>query len=885
MGLLLLCLGLDACGALQRVANTTLHMPSAPPTFGFAYTNAFPSIGFTNPVCIVTPPGETNRLFVVEKGGRIVVITNLAAPTRTIFMNISPLVLNGGDTAWSDERGMLGLDFHPGFATNRLFYVFYTGTTNSSAGTGMHDILASFQASAVTPNAGDSSTIKVLFAQYDEAPNHNAGDLHFGPDGYLYVSLGDEGGAEGQYGNCQHIDKDFFSGIMRLDVDKRPGNLPPQPHAALLSKTNYFVPIDNPFVGVTTFNGLAINTTTLRTEFWAVGLRNPWRFSFDIDGTLYCGDVGQGTREEIDIITKGANYGWNYFEGFFQRTNNAQLPSGFANTLPLFDYTRFGAYAAVIGGRVYRGQRFSQLYGAYVYADSDSGKIFSLRYSGTNVTENTLLLTDDLNGSSDAGVSAFGVDPSNGDLLYADVQNGTDSKIKRIIYNSTTNGAPLPALLDGTGAFTNLTTLAIAPGIVPYDLNAPFWSDNAIKTRWFSVPNTNLTVGFAREGNYNFPTGSVWIKHFELELTNGVAASRRRLETRLIVKNTNGVYGVTYRWGTSVTNAALVAEEGLDESFTIDNGSGVLRTQIWHYPSRSECLNCHTPGGGFALGFNTAQLNRDFNYPGQTTNQIAALSQAGYFNTNVTGIHTLRSLANVTNTDVSQEYRVRSYLAANCAQCHQPGGLARALWDARIATTTGNSGIIKGALMNDFGNSNNRVIAPGSLANSVLFTRISTPGILRMPPIDSTVLDTNAISLVASWITNDLPSYLSFSDWQTLYFASTNGPTAGAAADPDGDGAQNYLEYLTGTDPLQSSSCWRIGMQLNNPYVQVVFPQISNRAFEVQARTNIFDSSAWTPLDVPGNEPYFARTNRVGSLNQPLNPSGSVFYRVRVIEP
>lgn len=322
----------------------------------------------------------------------------------------------------------------------------------------------------------------------------------------------------------------------------------------------------------------------------------------------------------------------------------------------------------------------------------------------------------------------MGVDPRNGDLLYADVQNGTDGQIKRIIYNNSTNGAPLPSTLAATGAFTDLTTLSPQAGIVQYDLNVPFWSDNAIKSRWFSLPNTNLTIGFNPDGNWAFPTGAVWIKHFELELTNGVPSSRKRLETRFIVKNAEGVYGITYRWGNSNTDATLVPEEGMDEPFVVDDGGGILRTQVWHYPSRVECLRCHTAAGGLALGFNTPQLNRDHDYGDPVTNQILALSLAGYLNTNVTSVHALRSLAPATDNSVSLEYRVRSYLAANCVQCHQPGGSAMALWDARITTTTPNAGIINGPLLADGGDPNNHVVTPGSLSNSMLLARISTRG-------------------------------------------------------------------------------------------------------------------------------------------------------------
>lgn len=865
---------LFANGPLERVPNSTINVPTVPGSFGYTFSNAFPSLIFTNPVCITSPPGETNRLFILEKRGRIVVITNLAAPTRSIFLDMTSIVSSSDSVG--DERGLLGLAFHPGYATNGYFYVFYTGNANTSGGNGLHDILARYQVSASNPNQADPTSNTRLLAQFDQASNHNGGDIHFGPDGYLYVSLGDEGDGNDSFGNSQKIALDFFSGVLRLDVDKRPGNLLPNPHHAVT--TNYLVPADNPFVGATSFNGLPVNPAAVRTEFWAVGLRNPWRMSFDPDtGILYCGDVGQSTREEISIIERGKNYGWVYWEGFFQRTS--PLPAGFAHTPPLIDYPRSLGFA-VTGGRVYRGTRISQLYGAYIYGDYGSGNIWALRHSGTNVTQNHLLFTD-----PGGGITAFGVDPSNGDILYCDAQSGLNSVIKRIVYNTTFTGTPIPTNLTAAGVFTDVETLQVAPGIVSYDLNVPFWSDRAEKTRWFSIPDTNQQITFHPTGNWLFPTGTVWIKHFELEITNGVPESKRRLETRLLVSNPNGGYGVTYRWTTPPTNAFLVAESGEDEVISIYTADGQLAdTQTWHYPSRSECLTCHTPAGGFALGFNTAQLNRDHDYNGVITNQIEALSLAGYFSNTVSNRHLLPALAPATDEAVSREYRVRSYLAANCTQCHQPAGSAMAFWDARITTPGFQNGIIDGPLNNNAGNPANRVIAPGSLEHSILYQRIANLGPGHMPPLATSVINTQAVELLANWITNDLTSYVSFATWQTNFFGTSTEPDAAPLADADGDRALNYLEYLTGTDPTNALSAWTISVAADSSSVNILIPQPANRGVEVQRATNLLTDS-WTPLNVPANAPFFPATNRTTTISDSATSTEPTFYRVRVFEP
>ena len=747
-------------GPLQRVPNTTLQMPLTPPTVGYMTTNAFPGLSLTNPVCFISAPGETNRLFIVEKRGRIVVITNLAAPTRAIFMDITSRVISSSDTSVGGEEGLLGMAFHPGYRTNNYFYVFYTGNATTAAGTGRHDILSRFRISLSNTNLGDTTSETRYIVQFDEASNHNGGELQFGEDGYLYLALGDEGGAFDNWGNSQRINRDYFAAMLRIDVDRRPGNLNPNAHAAVPSVLNYAVPADNPYIGATSFNGLPVIPTSVRTEFWAVGLRNPWRFVFDrVTDTLYLGHVGQGQVEWVNILKKGDNCGWNFYEGGLQWTN--PVPPGFTSfSTPLVQYGHTNSRNCVIGGVVYRGFKLSQLYGAYVYGDYNSGEVWGLRHSGNTVTQHFNITQ---NGSH--RITAFGTDPSNGDVLYAAARSGTNSTVERIVYNTTTNGAPLPPTLANTGAFTNLASLTTAQdplwpadGIVPYDINVPFWSDNANKTRWFSIPNTNLTMGFSPVGNWTFPNGTVWIKHFNLELTNGVAESARRLETRFLVRNNSGIYGAVYRWN-SPTNAALVGEAGLDEALVINDG-GTLRTQVWHYPSRNECVLCHTPQGGFALGFKTEQMHRDFDYGSAVTNQIAALSEAGYFNTAVSNLANLPALASSADTNSSLEFRVRSYLAANCAQCHQPGGSAhQSLWDGRAATPTALAGLIHGPLMNNLGNTNNRVVVPLSPSNSVLLTRISTRDLfalspIQMPPLDSHLVDTQAVMLLGEWISS-----------------------------------------------------------------------------------------------------------------------------------
>ena len=865
-----------ASGAMtSRVNATTLRLPQSAPgaaSNSYSTADAFPGVTFNMPLCIRSAPGETNRLFIVEQGGVIAVITNLANPSRSVFLDIGSRVTSPGG---SFESGLLGFDFHPNYASNGYFYVYYT-----AVGSGQSNRVARFQVSSTNPHVANPGSELILISQHDDCSNHNGGDVHFGPDGYLYVSLGDEGGGNDDCGNnSQRIDKDFFATILRIDVDKKPGSLAPNHHPAVFGTTNYAIPPDNPFIGRTQFNGTAVNSNNVRTEFYCIGLRNPFRISFDEPtGYLYVGDVGQNDREEVDIVGRGGNYGWKYREGFIATPAFPTPPAGFSNAInPIIDYAHSGAStntgSVITGGVVYRGNNYPDLFGKYIFSDYNSGNIWALTNNGTNATSFGRL-------TGDAGISAFGTDPRNGDVLMSDLTGGV---IKKLVQTSSSGG--FPQTLADTGVFKDLVTLTPHPGIEPYEINVPFWSDNAIKSRWFSVPSTNIFLGFNAESLWTFPTTTVWIKHFELELTNGVASSRRRIETRLLVRNAvgDGGYGVTYRWGTSTTNATLVPDGGLDEPIVIDD-AGVIRTQLWRYPSRGECLQCHNAGAGFALSFSTPQMNRSRTYTGDTTNQLLAFQRSGYFNTSVASVNLLRKMEPATNTAASVEHRVRSYLQANCAQCHYPGGPTPAGFDTRLFTSLLSASLIDGTLNNTMGNPANRVIVRNSHTNSMTLTRIGTRGANQMPPLGSTVVDTQAVALIRAWITGEATNYQSFAEWQLAHFGSTVIPDAAASADPDLDGNINNLEYLTDTAPTNGFDAWSFDLN-NSGTVGVSFTRLANTGFEVQRTTNLVQGG-WSAIDVPANGPIFVATDTPATVSDPASTNANeASYRIRVYRP
>ena len=308
----------------------------------------------------------------------------------------------------------------------------------------------------------------------------------------------------------------------------------------------------------------------------------------------------------------------------------------------------------------------------------------------------------------------------------------------------------LPPLLSGTGAFVDSQRMIASDGLIPYDLIVPFWSDGAEKARWISVPGK---IKFMPTGEWIFPRGTVFVKTFELATNESDPRSLRRLETRLLVcDETGGVYGVTYKWRPDNRDADLLATN-LTEAIAIQTATGV-RTQLWYYPSRQDCLTCHTPNAGLVLGVKARQLNRDFAFgSGVTDNELRAWNHIGLFDTNLdeTALETLPKLARTDDASRSLEDRARSYLDANCANCHRPNGTV-AYFDARYDTPLARQNLVGGNVLIDQRIDGARVIAPNDVWRSILFMRANTTEPFKMPPVARNTIDEGGIKLLRQWI-------------------------------------------------------------------------------------------------------------------------------------
>jgi uncharacterized repeat protein (TIGR03806 family) len=320
----------------------------------------------------------------------------------------------------------------------------------------------------------------------------------------------------------------------------------------------------------------------------------------------------------------------------------------------------------------------------------------------------------------------------------------------------------IPAVLSATGAFTDTPSRTPASGLIPYVPNTPLWSDNAVKSRYLALPyNGGLIppdqqMGFASTGQWTFPSGTVFVKNFDL-VVNATNASVpvRRLETRLLVRNTNGsVYGVTYKWRPDNSEADLLTGS-LTEAILVTNATGVV-TQNWYYPSPADCLTCHTAVAGYVLGVNARQLNGANTYPatGVTDNQLRTFNRLGLFNPafDESAIAGFEQLSSVTNPGASLVQRARSYLDANCSQCHQPGGTG-ITFDARYDTPLTNQNIINAVAAFSLGYDNAKIVAPSDVWRSVLYDRMNVVNpTIQMPPLARNLIDTNAVAAMALWI-------------------------------------------------------------------------------------------------------------------------------------
>lgn len=691
-----------AFGLTNRVVVQGLTFPTdSQPPGTFQLVDAFPNLWFNDPVVLTHAGDGTDRLFVAELGGRIRVFNNDSGTmTTSLFLDLRPVVQTGG------EAGLLGLAFDPDYTTNGFFYVRYE-TPTATPGANHRSVVSRFQVFAGNPNLADAGSETVLLSFDNPYSNHNGGGLAFGMDGMLYVSIGDGGSQNDPNDLAQNLNS-IFGKVLRIQSDGS-------------------IPADNPFVGA---------GGGVREEIWAYGFRNPWRFSFDrSNGNLWLGDVGQDSREEVDLVVAGGDYGWDTFEGTLDHENPGGTPIS-TTVEPVYEYDHSLGFS-ITGGYVYRGTASPSIIGDYLYADFVTGRVWALVWDGSQAVFNEQILTV-------TNPSAFGEDEA-GEVYICSF----DGRIYGLLETGGGGGPPpFPQLLSETGLFTDTAELTPTPGLIEYGVRTPLWSDGALKRRWMALPGI-AQVTFDPTQAWEFPVDTVLVKHFEIETSPGQV---RRLETRVLINEAAGWQGYTYKWNVLQDDANLLP--GADsEVLTIFDGEGGSYQFTWDFPDRADCLVCHTFASGRVLGIRARQLNGGFAYPAMTDNQLRAWNHIGLFTANIGAHSQYGSLPRWGNPTAGTRDLARAYLAVNCAHCHLPGGPTTSSMDMRYGVPTPSMGVVNvDPASGDLGLPNPYLVWPGIKESSVLWERMRVQGTNRMPPIGSNLVHQDGVDVVGQWI-------------------------------------------------------------------------------------------------------------------------------------
>lgn len=694
-------------GLETRPVNTTCTIPSAGAS-SYDFVPLFENAPFSSFLtAMVVDPTAADRWFVAEQSGLIWVLdaNEPDGESASVFLDLRATVNpDSGDDL--GENGLLGFALHPDFATNGALFVYYSRVSDWR----MH--LGKFTVSD-DPRVANSSEDIVFDNAEDFAFNHNGGWIGFGPDGYLYWSIGDGGGGGDPDENGQDR-TDIFGSLLCLDVD----------NDAFPADTNqdYAIPSDNPFVA---------STDGSRAEIWAYGLRNAWQCTFD-SADLWCADVGQDAREEIDRIDKGGNYGWDVLEGTAAYEPGPGEPAVDDPSLlpPIVEYTHDAGRCSVSGGPVYRGNLLSELTGYYVYGDLCTGEVWAF---DTAAAQPDVI---DLGNAQDF-ISGFARD-ADGELVVLGYG-------MRRIEAAPPSENEVPQTLSETGCFADLPLRTPATGLIPYDVASPLWSDGALKRRWLVMPDATSLIGFSQTGSWELPTGTMLIKEFTLETAVGDPASAIPLETRFLIKRANSWDTYTYRWNAAGTDADLLTTS-LTATYQV-TAAGQVTEHAHYFPSRSECLTCHSSPGR-PLGIQTAQLNRTYDYDGVTDNQLRTFEHIGLLDASLPAAPSdLPALVDPSDDTQPREARARSYLHANCSNCHRPGVGSLDL-DLRADTSLAESGLCAESVAVP----GTQRLQPGNPDGSLIYTRMLTRDVDAMPPIATLTVDPLVAPLFSTWI-------------------------------------------------------------------------------------------------------------------------------------
>ncbi|HEV3384509.1 MAG TPA: PQQ-dependent sugar dehydrogenase, partial [Gemmata sp.] len=720
--------------------------PDPPPKF--KAVRVFPEVKFHHPLLVTRCPG-TDRLFVGEQEGVLYSIKPGPSAKSELFFDLRKELKTVGKLPTAKGLGeMYGLVFHPKFEQNRFCFVCYTLAPKDGS---LHRLpdgsrVSRFTVTRTEPPRIDPKSEEIVITF--EGGGHNGGDLHFGPDGMLYISTGDSANPNPPDPlNTGQDCSDLLSSVLRIDVDRKDEG------------KNYSVPKDNPFVGM----------KDVRPEIWAYGFRNPWRMGFDRQtGDLWVGDVGWELWESVHKVVKGGNYGWSIVEARQPIKPNQKIgPTPIRPPMIELPHT---IAASVTGGYVYRGKKFPELVGSYIFGDWETRRIWAARFENDRLKEMPELVKPSLR------IVAFGEDHA-GELYFLDYDGGTMHTLER--NDAAGPNTKFPTKLSETGLFKDLMRQIPAQGVIKFQPSSRQWQDEAAAEHFIALPGLSSVTLFEKprplpgqvfwhDFKMQFPKDTVLVKTIWLNVVNRTDKESKtgdeknvlfkarlspRVETQLLHFDGEDWHGYTYAWRDDGTDAELVPPEGAEKVFTVTHDKQLdwKREQVWTFHSRTQCMSCHNAWSEYALAFSVGQLNEKGVFPvSPEPNQLIRLSELGYIKRLGKDDKALpsfdedaaaRELSLVDSSIRSRflESRARSYLHANCAHCHRfGGGGGSVVLELDISKSLKETGILDvRPKQGDFGIADARIIAPGDPGRSVLLYRMAKFGRGRMPHLGS----------------------------------------------------------------------------------------------------------------------------------------------------
>jgi glucose/arabinose dehydrogenase len=713
--------------------GTLQGSPEPPPQFHT--TKSFPNLETKYPIALIPEPHRNSHLLLENDG---------YGPTReSRIARIPSADTKEAETLLTLKESVFDLCFHPNFSSNGFIFV----GANGRFGEGkmdFNDRLLRFRMDAATGKIDESSRTLILEWQ---SHGHNGLALGFGKDRMLYVTSGDGTSDCDEWDTGQDLTR-LNAKLLRIDVDHPADGRP------------YSIPADNPF----------LNIPGARPETWAYGFRNPWRMHIDpVTNDIWVGENGQDLWEYARVVRKGANYGWPLVEGNHDlQPLRKKGPHPISKAMIEHSHKDF---RSLTGGIVYRGKKFPELHGHYLYGDYSTGQIRAATWKDDTVTSDRLIARTRL------GIAHFS-ESREGDLQIVDYSGNAIHRLERTPPPKTLP-APFPAKLSETGLFANTAQHTPSEGVLPYLINAPSWHDNANSQYLLALPEST-GIEFTPNGPWKLPDGTA--------LAQTLTRDNKRLETRILLKQNNEWAGYSYQWNTDQSDAELLPSQGTN-------------TADWIFPSRQECSVCHSRQAGFTLTMNSMQLDRKdrngqpqlekwesdgrFRFDHSLADIATWKAELTKGNPNenelkrrlaqvapsalqrpapVNGVMLSKApaaakrLVDPSDTAASLDDRARSYLHVNCSHCHVRSGGGNAQVQFGFGLPEKDAALESVPLHSTFGIANPRILAPGNPAASVLLLRTASRGQGQMPPIGSLRADPAGTALLVEWIKQRTPS-------------------------------------------------------------------------------------------------------------------------------